>query len=869
MSRTTGSGYPGSSARRRDGRPFGWGQRRPDRAGRRRDRRRCSLRPAARPRHPGGAPGPDRGGRGGGARLQPGDCGPRPGGRRQRGRGGRRRPRPRPAGRGTRGPQGQSLHPWRGDDLLVRASSTAGCPPYDATVVTRLAAAGAVIVGKTNLDEFAMGSSTENSAFGPTRNPHDLDRVPGGSSGGSAAAVAAGFAAVALGSDTGGSIRQPAALCGVVGVKPTYGLVSRYGLMAFASSLDQIGPLCTLGGRCGPAPRRHRRSRSVRLDVVWATPRPGHRHGYRGRRRLAGRGRDRARRRRGHGGRRGRPNREAAEALAAAGAKVDEVSVPAAVYGLSAYYLIAPAEASSNLARYDGVRYGLRVTSGPGGDITDMYLRTRSAGFGAEVKRRIMLGTYALSAGYYDAYYGKAQQVRTLIIRDFDAAYEQFDVLLAPTAPDHRVRAGRQDGRSADHVPERRVHHPLQPGRPPGHQRALRHRRRRPAGRGAGPGPGAWRDGHVPGGGGPGSGCAHACSPGAGDVWRASMTAVVDATGRRSSGSRCTPSCGPPPSCSAGAGTPSGTSPTPTCARSAWVCPARCRCSTGPPSSTPCGSARPCTAGSQPSIFHRKNYFYPDMPKDYQISQYDLPINVDGWLDLPGGRRVGIVRAHMEEDTGKTTHVGGGGRIHDAAHSLVDYNRAGVPLVEIVSDPDLRSAEDGPGVRRRAAGHPRGHGRLRRKDGGGVAAGRRQRVGSARRLDRVRDPLRDQEPQLPPVARPGHRLRGGPPDRADRRAAARWCRRPGTGTRPPVVPNRCGPRRRRTTTGISPSRTWCRSTPLRLGSPRWQRRSRFCPATRRADVARLSGFDPGSDAVVDRGPPRPGSVRAGRRRPGR
>jgi len=305
-------------------------------------------------------------------------------------------------------------------------------PPYDATVVTRLRQAGAVVVGKTNLDEFAMGSSTENSAFGPTRNPHDIDRVPGGSSGGSAAAVAAGMALLALGSDTGGSIRQPAALCGVVGVKPTYGLVSRYGLVAFASSLDQIGPFAVTVADA-----------AALLDVIAghdpadSTSLPG----------LA----PSAAARLGEGVEGLRVGviseltnaegiapdvvarvREAADALAAAGAKVDDVSVPAAVYGLSAYYLIAPAEASSNLARYDGVRYGLRA---PGVDITEMYSKTRAAGFGAEVKRRIMLGTYALSAGYYDAYYGQAQRVRTLIIGDFEAAYQTFDVLLSATTP--------------------------------------------------------------------------------------------------------------------------------------------------------------------------------------------------------------------------------------------------------------------------------------------------------------------------------------------------------------------------------------------------------------------------------------------------
>ncbi|MHB8505986.1 MAG: Asp-tRNA(Asn)/Glu-tRNA(Gln) amidotransferase subunit GatA [Acidimicrobiales bacterium] len=305
-------------------------------------------------------------------------------------------------------------------------------PPYDATVVTRLAAAGAVAVGKTNLDEFAMGSSTENSAFGPTRNPHDPSRVPGGSSGGSAAAVAAGFAGLALGSDTGGSIRQPAALCGVVGAKPTYGVVSRYGLIAFASSLDQIGPLAETVADAAlllDVISGHDPADSTSLPSAPPQARAGLDRGVDGLRiglvtelttadgldpQVVSR------------------TREAAEALAAAGAKVDEVSVPAAVYGLTAYYLIAPAEASSNLARYDGVRYGLRV---PGADITEMYVRTRTDGFGPEVKRRIMLGTYALSAGYYDAYYGKAQKVRTRIQKDFDAAYERYDALLGPTAP--------------------------------------------------------------------------------------------------------------------------------------------------------------------------------------------------------------------------------------------------------------------------------------------------------------------------------------------------------------------------------------------------------------------------------------------------
>ena len=311
-------------------------------------------------------------------------------------------------------------------------------PPYDATVVQRLAAAGAVMVGKTNLDEFAMGSSTENSAFGPTHNPRDLSKVPGGSSGGSAAAVAAGFATLALGSDTGGSIRQPAALCGVVGMKPTYGLVSRLGLIAFGSSLDQIGPfshsvadaallLEVMGG--------HDPGDSTSLDTEVPAVSTHLDDGVSGMRvglisEMMGEGiaPDVAAR-----------TRAAAESLAAAGAIVEEVSVPAVVYGLSAYYLVAPAEASSNLARYDGVRYGMRVEAPTVGEMIEA---TRTAGFGDEVKRRIMLGTYALSAGYYDAFYGKALKVRTLIRRDFDAAYGDFDVLLSPTSPSTAFEMG-------------------------------------------------------------------------------------------------------------------------------------------------------------------------------------------------------------------------------------------------------------------------------------------------------------------------------------------------------------------------------------------------------------------------------------------
>jgi aspartyl-tRNA(Asn)/glutamyl-tRNA(Gln) amidotransferase subunit A len=318
-------------------------------------------------------------------------------------------------------------------------------PPYTATVVDRLAHAGAVAVGKTNLDEFAMGSSTENSAFGPTRNPYDLQRVPGGSSGGSAASVAAGFAAASLGSDTGGSIRQPASLCGLVGLKPTYGAVSRYGLIAFASSLDQIGPFThtvldaavLMEVIAGHDPMDSTSIAGSPLSGLSAAAREGRDKGYAGLRvgivaELNGEGiADDVKVR----------VEEAARRLEAAGATIGQASVPAAKYGLSAYYLIAPAEASSNLARYDGVRYGLRVTDGTS-NVAEMMAASRTAGFGPEVKRRIMLGTYALSAGYYDAYYGQAQKLRTRTIADFAAAYQNFDVLLTPTSPTTAFKFG-------------------------------------------------------------------------------------------------------------------------------------------------------------------------------------------------------------------------------------------------------------------------------------------------------------------------------------------------------------------------------------------------------------------------------------------
>jgi aspartyl-tRNA(Asn)/glutamyl-tRNA(Gln) amidotransferase subunit A len=314
-------------------------------------------------------------------------------------------------------------------------------PPYESTITQRLRKAGAVLIGKTNMDEFAMGSSTENSGFWTSHNPWDLSKVPGGSSGGSAAAVAAHEAPLALGTDTGGSIRQPAAVCGVVGTKPTYGGNSRYGVVAFASSLDTPGPFgrtvldaallhevmsghdpCDSTSIDAPVPpvveaARHGDVAGLRIGIVSEFSGDGYQPGVMTR------------------------FTEAVEVLEALGAKVTEISCPHFKYALPAYYLIAPSEVSSNLARFDGMRYGLRVG---GGSAEEVMAASREAGFGAEVKRRIMLGTYALSSGYYDAYYGKAQQVRTLIIRDFDNAFSQVDVLISPPTPTTAFNIGER-----------------------------------------------------------------------------------------------------------------------------------------------------------------------------------------------------------------------------------------------------------------------------------------------------------------------------------------------------------------------------------------------------------------------------------------
>jgi aspartyl-tRNA(Asn)/glutamyl-tRNA(Gln) amidotransferase subunit A len=351
--------------------------------------------------------------------------------------------------------RGETLPPLAGvpvgiKDVLVTRGvrTTAGSkilanyvPPYDCTAVARLETAGAVVLGKMNCDEFAMGSSNENSAWKPVHNPRDLSRVPGGSSGGSAAAVAADLAVATLGSDTGGSIRQPASFCGVVGLKPTYGRVSRYGLIAFASSLDHIGPLTktvkdaaivlrTIAGR-DPMDSTSAEVPVPNYVAELEKPVRGMKVGLA--REYMGEGLDPEVR---------NAVEDAVQSLAELGCEIVEVSLPHTEYAIPAYYIVATAEASSNLARFDGVRYGFRAENVR--SLSEMYRRTRDLGFGAEVKRRIMLGTYALSAGYYDAYYLKAQKVRTLLTRDFDDAFKQVDAIVAPTSPTAAFKLGEK-----------------------------------------------------------------------------------------------------------------------------------------------------------------------------------------------------------------------------------------------------------------------------------------------------------------------------------------------------------------------------------------------------------------------------------------
>jgi aspartyl-tRNA(Asn)/glutamyl-tRNA(Gln) amidotransferase subunit A len=313
-------------------------------------------------------------------------------------------------------------------------------PPFDATVIARLREEGAVFLGKLNMDEFAMGSSTENSAFQPSRNPYDLTRVPGGSSGGSAAAVAADECLAALGTDTGGSIRQPAALCGIVGLKPTYSRVSRYGVIAFASSLDQVGPL-TKTARDSAVMMRVLAGVDPRDSTCSARPVPDYEAALTGEIENLRVGVPKEFFVEGMQPEVNNAVQATLKQLEASGAIVKEISLPHSQYAVATYYLVATAEASANLARYDGVRYGLRVAAD---DLTELYQRTRAQGFGPEVKRRIMLGTFALSSGYYDAYYLKAQKVRTLIRRDFESAFSACDVIITPTSPTTAFRLGEK-----------------------------------------------------------------------------------------------------------------------------------------------------------------------------------------------------------------------------------------------------------------------------------------------------------------------------------------------------------------------------------------------------------------------------------------
>ena len=635
-----------------------------------------------------------------------------------------------------------------------------------------------VVLGKTNMDEFAMGSSTENSAYGPTRNPWDTSRIPGGSSGGSAAAVAAGQAPLAVGTDTGGSIRQPAAVCGIVGVKPTYGGVSRYGLVAFSSSLDQGGPFARTvldaallhEAIAGHDPMDSTSIAGFSAPVVEAAARrdvSGVRVGVV--RELGGDGYE--------------PEvearfREAVAVLEELGAVVTEVSCPAFAFALPAYYLIAPSECSSNLARFDAMRYGLRIGKDSDG-VEDVMSHTRDAGFGAEVKRRIMIGTYALSSGYYDAYYGQAQKVRTLISRDFAAAFEQVDVLVSPTTPTVAFPLGeRVDDPTAMYatdlatvpanlagVPALSLPCGLADGLPVGLQimaPALADERMyRVAGaleaeldaRRGGPLLSPYLSGGAP---------YDHCT-------RASRTDYEPVIGLETHVELGTVSkmfCGCP--------TAFGAEP------NTQVCPV----CLGLPGALPVvnesavaltvriGLALNCEIAPW-CRFARKNYFYPDMPKNFQISQYDEPLCVGGYLDVEVGgekHRVGITRVHMEEDTGKSLHVGGGdGRIHGATHSLLDYNRAGVPLVEIVTEPDIRSADGRRRVRHRAARTAAGIGGFRGPHGAGPAALRRQRLAPPARHRGVRHPHRDQEPELDPLGRAGGHARDRPAGRGARR----------------------------------------------------------------------------------------------------
>ncbi len=557
--------------------------------------------------------------------------------------------------------------------------------PYDSHVIGRFNAAGAVLLGKTNMDEFAMGSSTENSHFGPVRNPWDLARVPGGSSGGSAAAVAARLAPCATGTDTGGSIRQPAAMCGVSGLKPTYGLVSRYGMIAFASSLDQGGPLaCTaedlallLSAMVGFDPRDSTSLDRPSEDYSRALEEPltGLRIGLP--KEFFAEGMD-------------DDVRQAVEGAIAEfrrlGATTAEVALPSTGLSVPAYYVIAPAEASSNLSRYDGVRYGYRAPEYA--DLLDMYCKTRAQGFGAEVKRRILVGTYVLSHGYYDAYYLQAQKVRRLIAQDFVEAFKRCDVILGPTSPTVAFPIGEKISDPVHHVPQRHLHDRGEPRRAAGDVYSVRLRPGRAPGRAAGGrrllrrSASAQRRAPLP--------TRHrlaSAEAGRGERLRAATMEWETVIGLETHAQLSTRS-----KMFSGASTAFGAAPNtqvsavdialpgtlPVANRGAVERAIRFGLAVG-------GGIR------RRSVFARKNYFYPDLPKGYQISQYEAPVVDGGAIPIAIGgeaRTIRLTRAHLEEDAGKL--------LHDDFHGMsgVDFNRAGIPLLEIVTEPDMRSAEE-------------------------------------------------------------------------------------------------------------------------------------------------------------------------------
>ena len=535
-------------------------------------------------------------------------------------------------------------------------------PIYDGGCVSRVKGAGLISLGKTNMDEFAMGSSTENSAFGVTRNPWDPERVPGGSSGGSAAAVAAGFAPLALGTDTGGSIRQPAALCGVVGMKPTYGAVSRYGLIAFASSLDQIGPFALTVRDCALLLEVICGNDALRLDVGRA---PGADRASPTRRTCAGCGsacRPTCSRRASSRAcaRRSTPACAPPRAWAP---RSSRSSLPHAGYALPAYYLIAPAEASRNLGRFDGVRYGLRLEE-DGDTVVDMYGRTRAAGFGAEVKRRIMLGTYALSAGYYDAYYGKAQKVRTRIRDDFDAAFAACDLIATPTSPTVAFRIGeRVDDPLAMYVSDV-LTVPVEPGGPAGDLAPLRPLRGPAGGLPAGR-PGVRREPDPGRRACAGAGAGLRSAPagrrgGAGmsgnDRWEPVIGLEIHVQLDTDSKMFCR--------CENRFGDEPNTRTCPVCLGPSGRAPddqrRGGRDGDADRARAQLRRRRPLPVPPQELLLSRQ-------PKAYQISQYDQPICVDGHLDVDGDR-IGITRAHLEEDAAKLVHAGGaGGRIAGAS----------------------------------------------------------------------------------------------------------------------------------------------------------------------------------------------------------